>query len=431
MFFSQKKIMKKGRRNGGFTIIELMVSLALFTATFIAISSSFISIVDAYRRIMAERVNVDNLSTAVESMVRGLKTGTSFHCGLGGDINDPQDCPSGDTYLAFKKATDNKVIVYRLAGEKLERSDDAGFSFFPVTDVTNVKISDLKFYVTGSIPFDNDPVNTDQPKVVIVMRGTVGQGTKRSSSFSIQTTITQRLPDLEKGGVVAGDTTPPTTPTNLSATAADFDTINLTWTASSDPDSGVSQYRIERCLTSSCTYAEIGTSVSASYVDSLGLSGSTSYTYRVLAVNGAGLTSVAYSGTATETTPAAVDTTPPSDPDGLSATAISSSRIDLTWNAASDPDSGISGYRVDRCLTSSCTYSEIGTPSIPSYSNTTGLNPSTSYTYRVKAVNGAGIPSVGYSPSASATTLSAGDTTPPTVSISAPTNGATVSGAST
>jgi serine protease len=102
------------------------------------------------------------------------------------------------------------------------------------------------------------------------------------------------------------------------------------------------------------------------------------------------------------------DTTPPTTPGSLSATATSASAIALSWNASSDTGgSGLSGYRIERCSGASCSsYSQIGTSSSTSYSDS-GLSASTTYRYRVRAVDGAGNTS-SYSAIASATTQSAG-----------------------
>jgi hypothetical protein len=77
------------------------------------------------------------------------------------------------------------------------------------------------------------------------------------------------------------------------------------------------------------------------------------------------------------------DTSPPSSPGGLVASAVSYSRIDLVWTAATD-DVGVAGYRVYR------NGSEVAvTSSTPSYSDT-GLAASTSYSYSVAAFDYAG-----------------------------------------
>jgi hypothetical protein len=83
------------------------------------------------------------------------------------------------------------------------------------------------------------------------------------------------------------------------------------------------------------------------------------------------------------------DTTAPSAPSNLSASVISSSRIDLSWTASTD-NVGVSGYKVERCSGSSCTnFSQIATTTTTSYSNT-GLSASTVYRYRVRAYDAAG-----------------------------------------
>src|SRR5439155_151307 len=113
------------------------------------------------------------------------------------------------------------------------------------------------------------------------------------------------------------------------------------------------------------------------------------------------------------------DTTPPSVPTGLTATAVSSSQINLSWTASSD-NVGVSGYRVFRGGT------QIATTSTTSFANT-GLSASTTYSYTVAAYDAAGNLSA-QSSSASATTPAPPDTTPPTVSITSPASGATVGG---
>src|SRR5262245_30746986 len=54
------------------------------------------------------------------------------------------------------------------------------------------------------------------------------------------------------GGSAGPDTTPPTTPSSLSATATTSSQVQLSWTASSD-NVGVTSYAIERCEGVGCT----------------------------------------------------------------------------------------------------------------------------------------------------------------------------------
>jgi chitodextrinase len=96
------------------------------------------------------------------------------------------------------------------------------------------------------------------------------------------------------------------------------------------------------------------------------------------------------------------DTQSPSAPGSLSATAASSNQINLSWSASSD-NVGVTGYRIERCQGASCsTFAQIAALASASYSDT-GLSPSTSYTYRVRATDAAGNLS-SYSSTATAST---------------------------
>lgn len=115
------------------------------------------------------------------------------------------------------------------------------------------------------------------------------------------------------------------------------------------------------------------------------------------------------------------DTTAPSVPTNVSAQAASSSQIDLGWTASTD-NVGVTGYRVERCQGTSCTnFSQIGTPSGTSYSDTS-LTANTAYRYRVAAVDAAGNVS-GYSTIVTATT----QTGPPPIDTTAPSAPASLS----
>jgi len=92
------------------------------------------------------------------------------------------------------------------------------------------------------------------------------------------------------------------------------------------------------------------------------------------------------------------DTVPPTVPTGLSATAVSSSQINLSWTASTD-NVGVTGYNVYRGGV------KIGTAPSTSFQDG-GLNASTNYTYNVSAFDAAGNTSA-QSAGASATTQAA------------------------
>lgn len=101
--------------------------------------------------------------------------------------------------------------------------------------------------------------------------------------------------------------------------------------------------------------------------------------------------------TASAPTPAVPDITAPTTPSGLTASANSSSRITLAWSPSADAI-GVTGYRVYQNGVLLAATGNVTTYQV------TGLTGSTTYTYRVDAVDAAGNAS-GQSAPASATTL--------------------------
>jgi uncharacterized repeat protein (TIGR03806 family) len=211
------------------------------------------------------------------------------------------------------------------------------------------------------------------------------------------------------------DTTAPSVPTGINAAGTSPTQVTLTWNASTDSGAGatgVAGYRVYR----DGNPAQIGTTATTTYMDGTVVA-NTTYSYSVLAYDAATPPNESgMSGAVSATTPPApiVDTTPPSVPTDVVATAVvgSSTQISITWSASIDA-SGISAYRVFR------NGAQITTTPTTNYTDN-GLAPATTYTYTIVALDAANPPNASAaSTGASATTnVAAPDTTPP----AAPTN---------
>jgi fibronectin type 3 domain-containing protein len=106
------------------------------------------------------------------------------------------------------------------------------------------------------------------------------------------------------------------------------------------------------------------------------------------------------------------DTEPPSAPGTLTANALSSSQIDLSWGPATD-NVAVTFYRVERCSGSGCSsFAEVAASTSTTHLDV-GLAASTDYSYRVRAVDAADNEGP-YSNTASTTTPAPPDTEPPT-----------------
>jgi fibronectin type 3 domain-containing protein len=280
--------------------------------------------------------------------------------------------------LSWGAATDNVGVT----SYQVERCSGAGCTTFsPIATPTGTNFNDAGLSASTSHSYRVRAVDA---------AGNPGPFSNTSSA------TTQAAPD----------TTPPSAPGTLTASAVSATQINLSWGAATD-NVGVTGYQVERCSGSGCTtFSPIATPTGTSFNDT-GLTASTSYSYRVRAVDAAANPGP-FSNTSTATTQAAPDTTPPSAPGALTASATSATQINLSWGAATD-NVGVTGYRVERCSGAGCTtFSQIATPTGTSFSDT-GLTDSTSYSYRVRAVDAASNPGA-FSSTSSATTP---DTTPP------------------
>jgi chitodextrinase len=256
----------------------------------------------------------------------------------------------------------------------------------------------------------------------VTTTSTSDTGLAASTSYSYTVKAIDNAGNRSSASTAAGtttpacpDTTPPSVPTGVTASAASCSQINLSWNTSTDTGgSGLSGYEIYR-------NGAFLKSVTANFTSDTGLPASTGYSYTVLAIDGAGNRS-AQSTAAGATTPACADVTPPSVPTGFTATATSCSQVRLTWTASTDTGgSGLKGYNIYR--DGNLIY-QVLVPSV--LINDGGLAASTSYSYRISAVDNANNESAQSAPS-NAITPPCSDTTPPTTTLTSPTSGSTVS----
>ncbi len=209
---------------------------------------------------------------------------------------------------------------------------------------------------------------------------------------------------MRRGGVspVAAATQEPLQVVGLTATASGQTTINLSWTSDSTPSpNGATSYVVERSVDGLGSWSTIGTvTVPTTTFSDTSLSASQTRYYRVSAYNsfGGGLPSA----TANATTAVAA----PSAPSGLTATATSSTQINLAWT---DNANNETGFKVERSTDNTNWTEIVGNLAANSTSySATGLTASTLYYFRVRAYNAGG--NSAYTSSASATTQSGSST---------------------
>lgn len=191
----------RARTQGGFTLIEMLVSVGLFSVVMVVSVGALLSLTAANKKAQALQSVMNNLNIAVDGMARSARMGTVYHCGIAGAVAplSAVDCAGGDTAFAFlpygSSAVDDPVIYsYDAVAKRINRTDQNGVTL-PIT-APEVEISELRFYVVGgdnSIP-GNEYV---QPKAVIVIKGNAGNTALKSyTTFHVQATAVQRQLDI-------------------------------------------------------------------------------------------------------------------------------------------------------------------------------------------------------------------------------------------
>ncbi len=214
-----KKFTKKTialRTQKAFTLVEMMVSVSLFLIVMVIVLGALLAIVDGNKKTQAINSVANNLNSAIESMVRDIKTGYKYKCLqsnrtviTGGEASqcDASVAQSSISFISTITGTPRAVQYW------LEQDGTTGRfgikKYFCPANVTNpatnctaagssnfkemfitspdISITKLEYYV--KVPSSG----TDQPGVFIVIKGTAYLNKTQSSDFSVQTFVSQRL----------------------------------------------------------------------------------------------------------------------------------------------------------------------------------------------------------------------------------------------
>jgi prepilin-type N-terminal cleavage/methylation domain-containing protein len=174
------------KKNNGFTLIELMVSITIFSMITLTAMGSFLVTLNAARQARALRFAMDNVNFAMESMSRSIRMGTNYDCASSWAAEYSAGNCSGSFIKFTPQDSPNPSykIGYQLYNGTLNRYEN---SSTPVPIVSpDVNIDELNFNIKGAIPNDGT-----QASVYIIMKGTVMvKGVPQS--FSLQTLASQR-----------------------------------------------------------------------------------------------------------------------------------------------------------------------------------------------------------------------------------------------
>ena len=195
-------------QSAGFTLVEMIVSLALFSVVVTITVGALLSLIGSNDQLRGQQAVMTNLAFALDSMTREIRTGSYYHCpaatstiatGIQESLGTTtRDCTPG-AGISFIEGGDsitgvvNRRVAYYLDGSQIMRRVGNGTPQSMTAD--GIHIAEMRWWVTGSRPLSvgNTGGGLEQPTVTIFIDA------RESASGDpnyVQTTITQRALDL-------------------------------------------------------------------------------------------------------------------------------------------------------------------------------------------------------------------------------------------
>lgn len=224
------------QKERGFTLIEMIVSLGVFSIVITIAVGALLVIISTNKQLQAEQSVMSNLAFAMDSMTREMRTGYSYYCdsqpndnsgskkifkeiGTGSTDHDnlgdttTKHCPWGRSNInhnlqgvSFMESGDsitqtsaNRILYYYVKnlsglpneGKIMRRvGNNVAQSIIP----SNLVITEAQFYVTGSDPQSVVSTDVEQPTVTIYIEAQ--EISNPGKTYQLQTTVTQRILDI-------------------------------------------------------------------------------------------------------------------------------------------------------------------------------------------------------------------------------------------
>jgi len=221
-------MLKINKTKKGFTLVEMLVAIAVFMIVMTAAVGSLISIIDANRKAQSIKNVVNNINFAIESISKDMRVGTKFFCYDGSSYTLDGNCPlDGGTGVKYTSGRDrdtaggNDVVHYRFfqnpiiadAGNIQRCIEISGnnCSNPPVpgnangwesltAPTSNVNITNMRFYVLGkgTNGIGYPVASKKQPRVLMTLEGTAGSKESIKTTFNMQTTVSQRALEAQE-----------------------------------------------------------------------------------------------------------------------------------------------------------------------------------------------------------------------------------------
>jgi prepilin-type N-terminal cleavage/methylation domain-containing protein len=217
MFYNNRQLHINTKR--GFTLIEMIVSIAIFMTVATVAIGALLKVVDANKKAQSIKTSITNLNFVLDAMTRELRVGTKYNCNSGvvtpTSLTTAQACTTAlaDSWsIAFnssKIAYDGggnpcsliKVYSFDKTTSTIKKGDqetcNGTYTMYPIlygaTSANDPNATDAMInFSAGTVRVVTANV---QPYVQLHFVGSSGIKEKNKSYFDVQTLVSQRLPD--------------------------------------------------------------------------------------------------------------------------------------------------------------------------------------------------------------------------------------------
>lgn len=202
-------VSKSQKQNQGFTLIEMIVSLGIFSIVVTTAVGAMLILISTNQQLQSEQNVMTNLSFALDTMTREIRTGYSYYCtSVPSELanhddfaeDDVNECPDG------REGADRQGVSFFEGGSSLTGDTESRILYFydesdqsiyrQIGDESaqaivssGLAITNAEFYVTGTTVGDDE-----QPTVTVYLEAQ--DRNDDSKTYYLQTTVTQRILDI-------------------------------------------------------------------------------------------------------------------------------------------------------------------------------------------------------------------------------------------
>ena len=192
----------------GFTLVEMMVAIAVFSIVMVTAMSALLNVIDANNKARSLKTAVNNISFALDGISKDMRVGTDYKCGtvitsMPSSVALECTNDTGGKIIGYRSpradldgSGNRKYAYYRFKSPQIEECLEKGSvvtcadgDFNPITS-GEVTLTKTVFRVLG---VESPDVSTTQPRMIITVSGEAGAKEKIKTRFDLQTSVSQRI----------------------------------------------------------------------------------------------------------------------------------------------------------------------------------------------------------------------------------------------